>query len=167
MKHNNDVRFASVMKTIFRMLRMGMPKWLQCLAGVTLAGLGGYLMNLLFGLVISIVMRNYEAGTNAVPNLVILLCLLVASIPLIVLGYHMNLRGGLSIRASVQKKLLSAYLRQKECFAAKHHSGEAMTLLTSDMQIVENFYFQGLMQTFFIPFVQGMAAAGTIAYINI
>ncbi|HPF87468.1 MAG TPA: ABC transporter ATP-binding protein [Candidatus Limiplasma sp.] len=166
MQNSGDVRFGSVMKTILRMLRLGMPKWLQCLAGVTLAGLGGYLMNLLFGMVMSITMRHYEAGTNAVPNLLVLLCVLAASIPLIVLGYHMNLRGGLSIRASVQKKLLSAYLRQKECFAAKHHSGEAMTLLTSDMQIVENFYFQGLMQTFFIPLVQGIAAAITIAFVN-
>ncbi len=166
MEGNADVRFGSVMKTILRMLRLGMPKWLECLAGVTLAGLGGYLINLLFGMVMSLTMSHYEAGTNAVPHLLVVLCVLAASIPLIVLGYHMNLRGGLGIRASVQKKLLIAYLRQTEGFAEKHHSGEAVSILTSDMQIMENFYFQGLMQTFFIPLVQGFAAAVTIAAVN-
>ena len=166
MKPDSTVRFGAVLKTILRMVRLGMPKWLLCLAGVTLAGLGGYLMSLLFGMVMSLTMRHYEAGTNAVPDLAVLLAVLAASIPLIVLGYHMNLRGGLSIRAKVQKQLLSAYLRQTECFAEKHHSGEAMSLLTADMNIVENFYFQGLMQTFFIPLVQGFAAAVTIALVN-
>ncbi len=166
MADNANVRFASVMKTVFRLIRMGMPKWLLCLLGVTLAGIGGYMLSLLFGLIMSVTMRCYEAGTSAVPRLTIMLGMLASFVPLVVLGYHFNLRGGLSIRASIQKKLLSAWLRQTEAYASRRHSGEAMTLLTSDMQILENFYFQGLMQTFFIPFVQGVASALTIIAVN-
>ena len=167
MDSKQDVRFAGVMKTVFRMIRMGMPKYLLCLLGVTLAGLGSYLMSLLFGLTMSVTMRHYEAGTSAVPTLLLLLGMLASFVPLVVLGYQFNLRGALGIRANIQKKLLSAWLRQTENFAARHHSGEAMALFTSDMQIVENFYFQGLMTTFFMPFVQGIAALITIAVINI
>ena len=166
MENNANVRFGDVMKTVFRLIRMGMPKWLLCLLGVTLAGLGSYLINLLFGLTMSVTMRNFEAGTSAVPRLLMMLGMLASFVPLVLLGFHFNLRGGLSIRASVQKKLLSAWLRQTEAYAARRHSGEAMTLLTSDMQILENFYFQGLMQTFFIPFVQGAASALTIIAVN-
>jgi ABC-type multidrug transport system fused ATPase/permease subunit len=167
MEGDRDVRFLRVMKTILRMIRLGMPKWLLCLTGVTLAGLGSYVISLLFGLVMSVTMRHFEAGTSAVPNLLLLLVMLGAFIPLVVLGYHFNLRGGLGIRASIQKKLLSAWLRQTEDFASRRHSGEAMALLTSDMQIMENFYFQGLMQTFFIPLVEGIAAVLTIGFVNV
>jgi ATP-binding cassette subfamily B protein len=166
MEGNVNVRFGSVMKTVFRLIRMGMPKWLLCLLGVTLAGLGGYLISLLFGLIMSVTMRNFEAGTSAVPSLSLMLVMLASFVPLIVLGYHFNLRGGLGIRASIQKKLLSAWLRQTEVFASRRHSGEAMALFTSDMQILENFYFQGLMQTFFIPLVQGIASALTIIAVS-
>ena len=166
MENNVDVRFGSVMKTVFRLIRMGMPMWLLCLLGVTLAGLGSYLINLLFGLIMSVTMRSFETGTSAVPRLFMMLGMLASFVPLVVLGFHFNLRGGLGIRASIQKKLLSAWLRQTEAYAARRHSGEAMTLLTSDMQILENFYFQGLMQTFFIPLVQGVASALTIIAVN-
>ena len=166
MENSQNVRLGRVMKTVFRMMRMGMPRYLQCIAGVALAGFGSYLISLLFGLIMSVTMRHYEAGTNAVPVLAVLLGMLASFIPLVVLGYHFNLRGGLSIRASIQKKLLSAWLRQTEEYAARRHSGEAMTLLTSDMDIMENFYFQGLMQTFFIPLVQGIAAMLTIASVS-
>jgi len=167
MESSRNVRAGRVMKTILRMMRMGMPKYLECIAGVTLAGLGSFLMSLLFGMIMSVTMRHFEAGTNAVPKLVLLLGMLASFIPLVVLGYHFNLRGGLSIRASIQKKLLSAWLRQTEDYASRRHSGEAMTLLTSDMDIMENFYFQGLMQTFFIPLVQGIAAILTIASVSV
>ena len=167
MESKSGVRFFRVMKTVFRMIRMGMPKWLLCLFGMTLAGLGSYLMSLLFGLMMSVTMRHFEAGTNAVPGLTILLGMLAAFIPLVLLGYYFNLRGGLGIRAAIQKKLLSAWLRQTESFAARHHTGEAMLLMTSDMQIVENFYFQGLMQTFFMPLVQGAASMATIAAVDV
>ncbi len=155
------------MKTNFRLIRLGMPKWLLCLLGVTLAGLGSYLLSLLFGLTMSVTMRHFEAGTNAVPKLFLLFGMLASIMPLIVLGYLFNLRGGLGIRASIQKKLLAAWLRQTEAFAAKRHSGEAMALLTSDMQIIENFYFQGLMHTFFLPLVQGVASMITIGAVNV
>lgn len=160
------LRFSQVMKTIFRMIRLGMPKWLLCLLGVTLAGLGSYLLSLLVGLVLSVTLRGYAAGVSAVPKLTLLLVMLACFVPLVVLGYQFNLRGGLGIRASIQKKLLSSWLRQTEAFASKRHSGEAMTLLTSDMQIVENFYFQGMMMTFFMPFVQGVASLITISAVN-
>ena len=52
-------------------------------------------------------MRHFEVGTTAVPRLSLLLGMLASFIPLVVLGYHFNLRGGLGIRASIQKKLLS------------------------------------------------------------
>lgn len=167
MESNAKVRFDSVMKTVFHMIRMGMPKWLLCLLGMTLAGLGSYLMSLLFGLMMSVTMRHFEEGTNAAPELAILLGMLASFIPLVLLGYYFNLRGGLGIRASIQKKLLKAWLRQTEHFAARRHTGEAMSLLTSDMQIVENFYFQGLMQTFFMPLVQGVASMITIAAVDV
>jgi len=166
MESRQTVRFGHVMKTILRMIRLGMPKWLLCLLGVTLAGVGSFIISLLFGLILSVTMSNFEAGTSAVPRLTLLLGMLAAFVPLVVLGYQFNLRGGLGIRAKVQKKLLSTWLRQKEAFAARRHSGEAMTLLTSDMQIMENFYFQGLMHTFFIPFVQGIVSLLTIALVE-
>ncbi|MBN1777239.1 MAG: ABC transporter ATP-binding protein [Clostridiales bacterium] len=166
MESRQNVRFGHVMKTVFRMIRLGMPKWLLCLLGVTLAGIGSYIIALLFGLVLSVTMQNFEAGTSAVPRLTLLLVILAAFVPLVVLGYQFNLRGGLGIRAGIQKKLLSTWLRQTETFAARRHSGEAMTLLTSDMQIMENFYFQGLMHTFFIPLVQGLASMLTIAVVD-
>ncbi len=164
--NNRDVRFGAVMKTVLRMIRMGMPKYLLCMTGVTLAGLGSYLMALLFGLILSVTMRSFEVGTTAVPRLFVLLGMLASFIPLVVLGYHFNLRGGLGIRASIQKKLLSAWLRQTEAYAARRHSGEAMSLLTADMQVLENFYFQGLMQTFFMPLVQGAASLLTISVVS-
>ena len=166
MENSQDVRFSSVMKTIFRVIRLGMPKWLLCLLGVTLAGVGSYIISLLFGLVLSVTMRQFEAEISAVPRLTLLLGMLGAFVPLVVAGYQFNLRGGLGIRADVQKKLLTAWLRQTETYASRRHSGEAMALFTSDMQIMENFYFQGLMQVFFIPFVQGVASIFTIAYVD-
>ena len=166
MESKQRLRFFQVMKTIFRMIRLGMPKWLLCLLGVTLAGLGSYLLTLLVGLVLSVTMRDFTAGISAVPRITLLLGMLASFVPLVVLGYQFNLRGGLGIRAAIQKKLLSSWLWQTEEFASKHHSGEAMTLLTSDMQIVENFYFQGMMMTFFMPFVQGVAALITIAVVD-
>ncbi|HPJ02118.1 MAG TPA: ABC transporter ATP-binding protein [Candidatus Limiplasma sp.] len=166
MENNKCLRFASVMKTAFRLIRLGMPKWLLCLLGVTLAGLGSYLLALLVGLVMSVTVRDYALGISAVPRLTLLLLMLASFVPLVVLGYQFNLRGGLGIRASIQKKLLSAWLRQTERFAAERHSGEAMALLNSDMQILENFYFQGMMMTFFMPFVQGIASLITIAVVD-
>ena len=143
-----------------------MPKWLLCLLGVTLAGLGSYLLALLIGLVLSLTLQYFDAGISAVPKLTLLLLMLACFVPLVVLGYQFNLRGGLGIRASIQKKLLSSWMRQTETSAAAKHSGEAMALLTSDMQILENFYFQGMMMTFFMPFVQGAASLVTIAVID-
>jgi ABC-type multidrug transport system fused ATPase/permease subunit len=166
MDSKQRLHFFKVMKTIFRMIRLGMPKWMLCLLGVTLAGLGSYLLSLLVGLVLSVTMRDFAAGVSAVPRLTLLLFMLACFVPLVLLGYQFNLRGGLGIRASIQKKLLSAWLRQTEEFASKRHSGEAMALLTSDMQIVENFYFQGMMMTFFMPFVQGVASLATIALVD-
>ncbi len=166
METKQNLRFGSVMKTVFRLIKLGMPKWLMCLLGVTLAGLGSYLLALLVGLVMSVTLREYALGLSAVPKLTQLLIMLACFVPLVVLGYQFNLRGGLGIRASIQKKLLSAWLRQTESFASARHSGEAMTLLNSDMQILENFYFQGMMMTFFMPFVQGVAALITITAVD-
>ncbi|MBE0600275.1 MAG: ABC transporter ATP-binding protein, partial [Firmicutes bacterium] len=166
MENKQRLRFFHVMKIIFRMIGLGMPKWLLCLLGVTLAGLGSYLLTLLIGLVLSVTMREYAAGLSAVPRLTLLLGMLASFVPLVLLGYQFNLRGGLGIRASIQKKLLSSWLRQTEAFAARRHTGEAMALLTSDMQIVENFYFQGMMMTFFMPFVQGVASLITIVLVD-
>ncbi len=166
MESKQRLRFFQVMKTIFRMIRLGMPKWLLCLLGVTLAGLGSYLLSLLVGLVLSVTTRDFAEGISAVPKLTLLLIMLACFVPLVVMGYQFNLRGGLGIRASIQKKLVSSWLRQTEAFACKRHSGEAMTLLSSDMQIVENFYFQGMMMTFFMPFVQGVASLITIALVD-
>lgn len=152
--------------TFFRMIGLGMPKWLFCFLGVTLIGLASYGFSLLSGMLLSVSLDHFAEGTSAVPAILLLLLALFGVMWMLAGGYIINLSAAMGIRARIQKRLISVWMNQTEAFASKHHSSDAMTLVTSDMEIVEDFYFQGLMTIFLLPLVQGIAAICTMAAID-
>lgn len=162
-KREQAPAFGQVMGSFGRMLRLGMPRWLFCLLGAALIGLGAYGINLITGLLLSTSLTHFTLGTSSLSSVLGLLGVLVACVPVVMAGYILNARTAMGIRARIQRRLVSRWVRQTEAFASRHNSGDAMALVTSDLDIVEDFYFQGLMTTFLIPTVQGLAAAVTVA----
>lgn len=157
---------GQTLRTFCRMIRLGMPRWLLCFLGVVLIGVGNYGFGLLTGLLLSTSLKHFQEGSSAVLSVVIFLGVLFLVMVGIVIGYLLNVRGAMGIRAKIQKRMVSVWIRQTEAFAARRNSSDAMTLVTSDMDIVENFYFQGLMDVFMIPLFGGLAALITILGID-
>ena len=155
-----------VINTFIKMIRLGMPGWICCLLGVTVIGLGSYLFNLLIGLILSTTLEHFEAGTSAASTIFLITGFLFLATVFMAGGYVFNLYGAMGIRAKIQRRLVSVWVRLTESFASKRHSSESMSIITSDMDILEDFYFQGLMNALFIPLVQGIASVVTIAAIN-
>lgn len=165
-KLENSSDAGQTLRTFYRMIRLGMPKWLLCFLGVVLIGLGNYGFSLVTGLLLSTSLNHFKEGDLALLSAAVLLAISFIVMWGIVAGYILNVRGAMGIRAGIQKRLLSVWIRQTEAFAARRHSSDAMTLVTSDMDIMENFYFQGLAHVFMIPFFGGVAALITIIGID-
>lgn len=157
---------GQTLRTFYRMIRLGMPKWLLCFLGVVLIGLGNYGFSLVTGLLLSTSLNHFKEGNLALLPAAVLLGIAFIVMWGIVAGYILNVRGAMGIRAGIQKRLLSVWIRQTEAFAARRHSSDAMTLVTSDMDIMEDFYFQGLAHVFMVPFFGGVAAFITIIGID-
>ncbi len=164
---NDKNRFLKTMNIFFRMIRVALPLWLLCLIGMILVGLGSYGVSLSTGMLLSSSLdyfQNISADMYFIRNILIFLAI---TIILMTLGYVLNLIGSMNIRASLQRKLISKWIKQTESNASLHHSSEAMTIVTSDMDTVEDFYFQGLMFVFFVPLIQGIASLMTIVSVDL
>lgn len=153
-------------KSLYRMVALGMPQWILCLCGVAVIGLGSYGLSFFLGLLLSTSLEHFSAGTFAGGSIAAIFAAMLAVTIILVLGYILNLHGAMSVRAKIQRKLVSVWVRLTEKFASGRHSGEAMTLVTSDIEVVDNFYFQGLMTIFFIPFFQGVATIVTFITVD-
>lgn len=165
-KRDECPSFRQVMRTFFRMIRLGMPNWILCFLGSSIVGLMYYGVVLVIGLLSSLSLIHFRAGTSAVPTVAGLMLALLGIVVVQLVGLTMNMSSSMRIRTNIQQRLLSAWIRQTEAFASRHHSGDAMALVTSDMSILEDFYFQGLTYQFLVPLIQGIAATVTIVSID-
>lgn len=164
--NHKDTSAKHIFRTCFKLMRSGMPKWLLCIAGVTLVGFFNYGLNLSVGLMMSYTIEAVRSGISPVNTLAGILLMLAVLTIAACIGYILNARGAFSIRVKIQRKLLSAWIRQTEKWAEKQHSGDAMAIASNDMEVVEDFFFQGFLYTFLINTVSGLASAVTLAFIN-
>ncbi|MDL2301784.1 ABC transporter ATP-binding protein/permease [Lachnospiraceae bacterium OttesenSCG-928-D06] len=162
----NKLDFLHVLKVFIKLVKLGMPQWIYGFVGVTIIGLGSYGYNLFMGIILSTVLNHFEEKTSATSDIFLISGILFLATLVMAVGYIFNLYSAMGIRAKIQRKLLSAWIRQSERFVSKKNTSESMTIITSDTEIVEDFYFQGLMTALFIPAVQGIVSAITIAFID-
>ena len=115
---NDKNRFLKTMNIFFRMIRVALPLWLLCLIGMILVGLGSYGVSLATGMLLSSSLdyfQNISADMYFVRNILIFLAI---AIILMTLGYVLNLIGSMNIRAGLQRKLISKWIKQTESNAS-------------------------------------------------
>lgn len=155
-----------ILKKNFALMKLAMPKWIFCIIGITIYGLFVYILGIALGLLTTRTIETVSLGISPLKDTFYILCILAIGTILACLGYIINSHWGFKIRTEIQKKMLSSLINQTEASANSKHTGDDITTITSDMAIVENYFFQGFLFIFLQPVISGLAALITLYAID-
>lgn len=144
--------------TIVRISKIGSWAFLLSIIGASLAGFTNFAFSFLLGKVSQSAITQATLGIFDGAHLLNLFIIFLCVCPLMFLGQMLNVTGGQLAEKRLKKKMVHHILRQKEAAVKASHSGDMMTLITSDAGVVDNFYFQGITYMFIHPLVGGISA---------
>lgn len=154
-----------ILRNNIQLMKQGFPQWGFCMFGVSLYALFIYALGLFLGLFMTRTINLVQAKLNPVNDLISLVLELALLTILAYTGYIINAYWGFKIRSNIQERLLSSLLHKPDNVDTVH-SSDYMTTFTTDMNVVENFFFQGFLFTFLQPVVSGIAASLTLYFID-
>ncbi|WP_331836720.1 ABC transporter transmembrane domain-containing protein [Erysipelothrix piscisicarius] len=149
---------TNVFKTMRRISKIGSWAFVGAILGGCVASLANFGLNFTFGKMTQISIEQATAGTFDLQILLTITGLFLLMFPLLVMGQTGNLMGGLNAEKRLKEHMIHHILRQKEATIRASHTGDMMTLLTSDADVINNYYFQGFNYMFIHPTVGGLAA---------
>ncbi len=154
------------LNTLYRIVKIGSKSFLISLFGVILCALANYGLNYTLGLLSQVGLEQVSNKTFDFKEIINILLLALALLPITYIGQSLNLIGGLNSEKRVKTKLIDHALREKSSDISSKHSAKFMTLFNSDASVVENLYFQGLNYMFINPLLSGTLSLITIFIID-
>lgn len=158
---------TNVFKTMRRISKIGSWAFVGAILGGCVASLANFGLNFTFGKMTQISIEQATAGTFDLQILLTITGLFLLMFPLLVMGQTGNLMGGLNAEKRLKEHMIHHILRQKEATIRASHTGDMMTLLTSDADVINNYYFQGFNYMFIHPTVGGLAALITTFFVDV
>ncbi|CAM3640037.1 ABC transporter ATP-binding protein [Erysipelothrix urinaevulpis] len=159
--------FKNTLQIIWNISKIGSIAFIVSIVGSLVFSLGNYALVYFAGKVTETAIEQASLGIFDKDPFVLLGIWFLCMIPVLIFGQIANVTGGQYAEKRLKKKMIHHILRQKESEITKGHSGDMMTLLTSDTDVVNNFYFQGINYMFFHPLASGIAALITLIVIDI
>lgn len=151
---------------VYRISKIGSWMFLISLVGVIIQGLVNFIFSLILGLVSQEGLRQASLQMFDLSAFKPLIIVFLVTMPLSLLGQSLNLYGGLNSGKKLKEVIMMKALHQSDAMVKSAHSGDVMTLLTSDASIVEDYYFQSLNYMLLHPLVGGIAALVTTLLID-
>lgn len=156
MKQKQSIK--EVLSVIVRISKIGSWAFLVSIIGASLASLANFGLSFLLGKITQVSIEQATLGVFELKTLLIITGAFICMFPLLIAGQTGNLVGGLRAEKRLKKIMIHHILCQREVEIRDSHTGDMMTLLTSDADTVNNYYFQGFNYMFIHPTVAGLAA---------
>lgn len=155
-------------KVVRSIIRWGMPLFWLSLLGGALISLASYIYNLFAGMLMGIGLEAVKLDAQSDLWILLLQVTLVALLALACrfFGHRINTYSSVRLFERQYHQVVQHWLNIKEAFMKKKHTGDVIAQLTYDLEALDGFYSQGFRQQVLGPFLQGIAAIATMAWVD-